>query len=230
MRLNGDNGEIWPTGNPDMTIKVKICGLSSEADVDVAVEHGADFVGFVFFGPSPRNLDISRGKQLAEHVRGRAKIVALTVNADDMLIKRITREVGPDVFQLHGSEDEARIGEISALTGCETMKVIKVETQVDAGHAFDFKDTVDHILFDAKAPKDAPVPGGNGLTFDWRTLDGISAKLNYMLSGGLTSENVAEAVRLTGAAAVDVSSGVETRPGEKDPARIRAFLQAAKGL
>jgi phosphoribosylanthranilate isomerase len=213
-----------------MTTQVKICGLMNEADLDTAIENGADYVGLVFFDPSPRCLALADARRLADHARGRTRIVALTVDADDALIERIAQEVAPDIFQLHGSETIARIEQIAALTGAETMKVIKVRTAADAETAFEFAAVADHILFDAKAPEGSPLPGGNGLTFDWRALEGIGDRLAYMLSGGLTADNVADAIRLTGAPAVDVSSGVESAPGKKDPARIRAFLQAAKAL
>ena len=167
---------------------------------------------------------------LAEHCRARAKIVALTVDADDALIHAINDSVAPDIFQLHGSESPDRVGEIARSTQKETMKAIKVETSADAEAAFNYDSITDRILFDAKAPKGAVLPGGNGLQFDWTALESVNGRLDYMLSGGLTPETVAAAIRLTGAKAVDVSSGVEVSPGKKDPVRIRAFLRAAKGL
>jgi len=218
------------SGANRVTTKVKICGLKTEADIDVAIENGADYIGLVFFDPSPRTLTIPVAARLAQHIRGRARIVALTVNAENKLIEQITNEVGPDIFQLHGGESIERVTAIAQLTKRETMKVIKVETAADAETAFTYSSIADHILFDAKAPKDSPIPGGNGLSFDWRALDGIGARMTYMLSGGLNPDNVAAAIRLTGAAAVDVSSGVEAKPGKKDPARIRAFLHAVKSL
>ena len=213
-----------------MTTKVKICGLTTEADIDVAVEYGADYIGLVFFEPSPRNVSIADGKRLAKHVAGQTKVVALTVNAHDTLIERIADAIDPDICQLHGNEDIARIAQIAALARCETMKVIKVSDRQDAEQALIYKDVADYILFDTKAPKGATLPGGNGLQFDWQALETIKCKTDFMLSGGLTPENVQQAIRLTGASAVDVSSGVETAPGHKDPMRIRAFLSAAKDL
>ncbi len=202
----------------------------TKADIDVAVDNGADYIGLAFFEPSPRNLTISDARSLADHARGRTQIVALTVDADDTLIKAIASDVAPDILQLHGSEDHGRIRQLAALSGCQMLKVIKVQTAADAERALDYGDVADHILFDAKAPEGARLPGGNGLQFDWHALDTVKGRLEFMLSGGLTAENVADAIRLTGAAAVDVSSGVERAPGQKDPARIRAFLKAAKDL
>ena len=213
-----------------MVTKVKICGLKCESDVDVAIAYGADLIGLAFFPPSPRNLTIAEGRRLADHARGRTRIVALTVDADDALIDRIKSCVAPDVWQLHGNEGVDRVREITQRSGLPAIKAIKVETRADAAEALAYADVAEQILFDAKAPKGSPLPGGNGLRFDWQVLDSVKDRLSYMLSGGLTPENVATAIRLTGAPAVDVSSGVEVRPGVKDPARIRAFLQAAKAL
>ena len=213
-----------------MSTEVKICGLSTIDDIDVAIAAGADYIGLVFFEPSPRNVSLELGQQLAEHIRGRSKIVALTVDADDELLSEIARIVRPDIVQLHGSESQERIAEVQRITGAKTLKVIKVATVDDAKNALGFDGLADRILFDAKAPPDSPIPGGNGLRFDWKVLKAVNGQLDYMLSGGLNPENVREAIELTGASAVDVSSGVEKRPGEKDPARIRAFLEAAKGV
>jgi phosphoribosylanthranilate isomerase len=213
-----------------MTIAVKICGLKTNEAIDTAIAAGADYIGLVFFGPSPRNVSISEARALAEHIAGRARIVALMVNPEDMLIKRVLREVGPDILQLHGSETPERVSSIATLAGIPIMKAIKVETARDAEHALDYNGRAEIILFDAKAPKDAVLPGGNGLAFDWHALESVKGRVDYMLSGGLTPDNVAEAIRLTGASAVDVSSGVESAPGVKDSARIRAFIAAAKAL
>ena len=213
-----------------MTTEVKICGLKSVADIDAAIAGGADYIGLVFFEPSPRNVAIEQAQQLAEHARGRSKIVALTVNADDALLATIAKKIQPDVVQLHGSENQERIAEVRRITNAKILKVIKVATADDARASLAFKDVADRILFDAKAPPDSPIPGGNGLQFDWHALEPVNGILDYMLSGGLNPENVQEAIKLTGAGAVDVSSGVEVRPGEKDPVRIRAFLDAAKSL
>lgn len=213
-----------------MTTAVKICGLSTPESIDVAIDAGADYVGFVFFPPSPRSLSLGKARELAGHLAGRAKLVALLVDADDELVEGVMREVTPDLLQLHGSETTARVAEIKALAGVPVMKVIKVETAEDAAAAHDYRGIADMILFDAKAPKGAVLPGGNGIPFDWHALEGVRDDVDYMLSGGLTPENVAEAIRLTGAPAVDVSSGVESAPGVKDAAMIRAFIAAAKAV
>ncbi|HUS96685.1 MAG TPA: phosphoribosylanthranilate isomerase [Hyphomicrobiaceae bacterium] len=213
-----------------MTVAVKICGLKTNEAIDAAIAAGADYIGLVFFEPSPRNVSISEARALAEHIAGRARIVALLVNPEDMLIKRVMREVGPDILQLHGSETPERVSSIASLAGIPIMKAIKVETAQDAEHALDYNGRAEIILFDAKAPEDAVLPGGNGLAFDWHALESVTGRVDYMLSGGLTPDNVADAIRLTGASAVDVSSGVESAPGVKDSARIRAFIAAAKAL
>jgi len=216
-----------------MTVDVKICGLSTPATMAVALEAGADYVGLVFFPPSPRTLDLATAVPLADMARGQAKIVALTVDPDDALVDAIAANLRPDIIQLHGSETPERAGEIKKRSGCAVMKAVKVATSDDAETAFAYavpNGPCDTILFDAKAPKDAILPGGNGLTFDWRALEGVAGRHDYMLSGGLTPDNVAAAIRLTGTRAVDVSSGVESAPGTKDSALIRAFLKAAKAV
>lgn len=207
---------------------VKICGLKSEAALAAALEAGADYVGLVFFGPSPRNVDIATARALASQARDRAKVVALLVDPHDGLVLEVMAQVAPDIIQLHGSETPERVAAIQALANRPVMKAIKVESAADAATALDYAGAADIILFDAKAPKDAVLPGGNGVAFDWRALAGVSDRVAFMLSGGLTADNVAEAVRLTGARAVDVSSGVETAPGVKDAELIRRFVAAAK--
>jgi phosphoribosylanthranilate isomerase len=211
------------------TTKAKICGLRTEAALEAALAGGADYVGLVFFPPSPRNITPEAAKPLAARARGRAKIVALLVDPDDALIEAVVAAVNPDLLQLHGDETPERVAEVRRRWGKPVMKAIKVATAEDASAAFAYADAVDLILFDARAPKDSTRPGGHGAAFDWSLLDGVKGRLPFMLSGGLTPDNVAEAIRITGAALVDVSSGVESRPGEKDPELIRRFLQAAKG-
>lgn len=210
--------------------RIKICGLKTTEAIDTAITAGADDVGLVFFAPSPCNLSVADARALAAHVAGRARIVALMVDPDDTLVADVAREVRPDLIQLHGSETPERTAAIAELSGIPVVKAIKVATKADALQALDYADTCELILFDAKAPKNAPLPGGNGVPFDWHALEDVGGKVDYMLSGGLTPENVAEAIRLTGAPAVDVSSGVESAPGIKDTARIRAFIEAANTL
>lgn len=211
-----------------MTTKAKICGITTREALDAAVEGGADYVGFVFFAKSPRNIGIRDAAALAEHVRGKAKAVALVVDADDEALRQIVDGMAPDFLQLHGRETPERTEAIKARFGVPVIKAIGVETAEDADLARTYRGVADIILFDAKAPKNAVLPGGNGLAFDWRILDNIRNELPFMLSGGLTAETVADAIRLTGAQAVDVSSGVERSPGVKDVALIRRFLQAVK--
>lgn len=212
-----------------MTVEVKICGLSTPETVDAAVEAGADLVGFVFFPKSPRNVSLDQAASLAARARGRAKIVALVVDASDAQLNEIVRAVDPDLIQAHGSETPERIAGIAALTGKPVIKAIRVREASDISAAAAFSDMASLILYDAKAPETlgSALPGGNGHAFDWGLLEG-ERRPAFMLAGGLTPDNVAEAIRITGAPVVDVSSGVESAPGVKDIALIRKFIEAAK--
>ena len=210
--------------------KIKVCGLSDPARVRTAVEAGADYVGFVFYEPSPRNVSTQVAQGLATLARGRSKIVALIVDADDVLIDRINAEVKPDYFQAHGSETADRSAEINARTGVPVIKVIQGSAAADVEAARAYVDVAAMVLFDAKAPEtlaDA-LPGGNGIAFDWDLLQKGGLQEGFMLSGGLDADNVAEAIAVTGAPAVDVSSGVETAPGVKDDAAIVKFIEAVR--
>ena len=211
-----------------MPADVKICGLKTEAAVDAALEGGADYIGLVFFPRSPRHVDIATGLKLADRARGQARIVALFVDPDDKVLDQIIDRIQPDFIQLHGDESSPRVKEIKRRCHVPVIKAVKVGTAVDAKRALRYDDAADLILFDSHAPKGSALPGGNGLAFDWHALDGVKDHMKFMLSGGLTPENVAEAIRLTGAKAVDVSSGVESAPGIKDPELIRRFLKAVK--
>ena len=211
-----------------MTTKVKICGLKTDAALDAALEGGADFVGFVFFDPSPRSLAPAVARDLAARARGRARTVALLVDPDDALLHRVILTVEPDLFQLHGRESPERIAAIARQFGRPIVKAISVTTADDAMVAKAYRDVTEFVLFDAKAPPASAIPGGNGVTFDWHLLDDVRGRVDYMLSGGLTADNVAEAIRVAQPFAVDVSSGVETAPGVKSPDLIRRFLAAAK--
>jgi phosphoribosylanthranilate isomerase len=213
-----------------MPVKAKICGLNSDVALAAALDGGADFVGFVFYPPSPRSLSPQAAGTLARAARGRAEIVALFVDPDDTLLADVMRELDPDIIQLHGKETPERVAEIKARWGRPVMKAVSIATRADADAALKYEGIADLFLFDAKAPPDLAnaLPGGNGITFDWRALEGVKGRVRFMLSGGLNADNVAEAIRLTGAEIVDVSSGVERRPGEKDPELIRKFLAAAK--
>ncbi len=206
----------------------KICGITTPEALDAAIAGGADYIGLVFFAKSPRHLEIARAKALAGLARGRVKIVALTVDASDETLQEIVDEVAPDALQLHGSETPERVAEIKRKFGRMVFKAIAVATAEDVKLARDYVGVADLILFDAKAPSGADLPGGNGRTFDWSVLEGVSDAIPFMLSGGLDPDNVAEAIARTHPVAVDVSSGVEMAPGVKDPERIRRFLHAAK--
>lgn len=211
-----------------MTTEVKICGLRSEPGLDAALAGGADYVGFVFYPRSPRNIDPAAARALADKARGRAKIVALLVDPDDALLDNVITTVAPDIVQLHGAETPGRVGEIARRFGKPVMKAVAIATADDVTAALEYAGHADRILFDAKPLPGEPLPGGNGIAFDWKALAGLEGRVDFMLAGGLTPGNVGEAIRLTGARAVDVSSGVESRPGEKDPNLIRRFIQAAK--
>jgi phosphoribosylanthranilate isomerase len=212
-----------------MTTEVKICGLRSEAALDAALAGGADYVGFVFYARSPRNIAPAEARPLAGKARGRAKIVALFVDPDDAQLAEVIDAVDPDIIQLHGAETPARVAEIAARFARPVMKAVSVAGAADVEDAIAYAGKGARILFDAKPlPGAAALPGGNGIAFDWQALAGLEGRIDFMLAGGLNPENVGEAVRRTGARAVDVSSGVESRPGEKDPDLIRRFLHAAK--
>jgi phosphoribosylanthranilate isomerase len=213
-----------------MSTKVKICGLKTEAALEAALDGGADYVGLVFFPASPRHVTPQAAKALADKARGRAGIVSLLVDPDDALIDAVVAAVAPDLLQLHGQETPQRAADIRRRWATPIMKAIRVQTSQDARAALAYREAVDLILFDARPPEDSTRPGGNGAPFDWRTLLGVKDQVPFVLSGGLTPDNVAEAIRATAAPAVDVSSGVERRPGEKDPELIRHFLRAAKGV
>ena len=210
--------------------KVKICGINTAEAMAAALEARADLVGLVFFPPSPRNLSLAEAAPLADYARGFAAIVALVVDADDALLARIMSEINPDMVQLHGQESPERVADIRDTFGKPVMKAIRVETAEDAKAALAFREAADLILFDAKPPKGADRPGGHGVAFDWHVLDAVRNQVAFMLSGGLTPDNVGAAIRATGATVVDVSSGVESSPGRKDPALIRAFISAAHAV
>jgi phosphoribosylanthranilate isomerase len=211
-----------------MSLLVKICGLSTRETLDVALQAGADMAGFVFFPPSPRHLSLETARELGRQAKGRAVKVALTVDADDATLANIVETLQPDLLQLHGTETVARVRDIKAKFGLPVMKVIAVETSADLAALPGYTGVADRILFDARAPKGATRPGGLGAVFDWRSLENLDLKLPFMVSGGLGADNVAEAVRVTRAGGVDVSSGVERSPGLKDPEMIRAFIRAAR--
>jgi phosphoribosylanthranilate isomerase len=211
-----------------MPLLVKICGLSTRETLDTALEAGADMVGFVFFPPSPRHLSLGTARELGKQAKGRAIKVALTVDADDPTFENILETLQPDILQLHGKETTARVRDIKAKFGLPVMKALPLETAADLAVLPGYAGVADRILFDARPPKDATRPGGLGAVFDWHVLEKLDLELPFMVSGGLNADNVAEAIRITRAGGVDVSSGVERAPGVKDPELIRAFIRAAR--
>ncbi|AMA54875.1 MULTISPECIES: phosphoribosylanthranilate isomerase [unclassified Bradyrhizobium] len=213
-----------------MSLLVKICGLSTRETLEVALDAGADMVGFVFFPPSPRHLSLEMGRDLGRQVKRRALKVALTVDADDATLDNIMDALSPDMLQLHGKESVARLRDIKQKYGRPVMKAVPVATTADLAVLPGYAAVADSILFDARAPKDATRPGGLGAPFDWHLLENLDLKLPYMVSGGLHADNVAEALRVTRAGGVDVSSGVESIPGVKDPDMIKAFIRAARAI
>ncbi|WP_018182301.1 phosphoribosylanthranilate isomerase [Kaistia granuli] len=213
-----------------MSVIVKICGLSTEATVDAALAAGADMIGFVFFPKSPRAVSLERAATLAARARGRAEIVALTVDMDDASLAEIVATVRPDWLQLHGGESVARVAEVRSRFGLPVMKALGIRGAEDLAGLPAYAAVADRLLLDAKPPKGADRPGGNGVSFDWRLLDALDPRLSYMLSGGLDADNVAEALALTRPFGIDASSGVETAPGIKDPDRIQAFIAAIRGF
>jgi phosphoribosylanthranilate isomerase len=211
-----------------MPLLVKICGLSTRETLDAALDAGADMVGFVFFPPSPRHLSLETARELGKRAGRNAVKVALTVDADDAALGNIVEALRPDLLQLHGRETTARLRDIKQTFGLPVMKAMAVETGADLAALPGYAAVADRILFDARPPKGATRPGGLGAAFDWHVLDNLDLKLPFMVSGGLNADNVAEAVRLTRARGVDVSSGVERAPGVKDVEMIRAFIRAAR--
>ncbi len=211
-----------------MTLLVKICGLSTPETLDVALAEGADMVGFAFFGPSPRNISFETARALGERVQGRAQKVAFSVDADDAFLDTVVAALKPDMLQLHGKETPARVAAVRQRFGLPVMKVLAIETCEDLAAISNYAGVADRLLFDARPPREATRPGGLGKPFDWRLLENLAVPVPFMLSGGLDAGNVAEALRITRAPGVDVSSGVERAPGAKDPDRIRAFIRAAR--
>jgi phosphoribosylanthranilate isomerase len=211
-----------------MPVQVKICGLKTPEALDVALDAGADMVGFVFFSPSPRNVGHHAARVLGERVRGRAKKVALSVDANNEQLSAVIEALKPDLLQLHGKETPERVATVRSHFGLPVIKALPIAERADLSPVRLFDKVADWLIFDARPPRDATRPGGLGRSFDWRLLEDLRAGVPYMLSGGLEPGNVAEALRITRAPAVDVSSGVERAPGEKDFDKIRAFIQAAR--
>jgi len=211
-----------------MSLLVKICGLSTRETLDAALEAGADMVGFVFFPPSPRHLSLEAAREFGSRVKHRALKVALTVDADDATLGTIVEALQPDILQLHGHESPARLSDIKRKFGREVMRAVPVEHAGDLASLPDYAAVCDRILFDARPPKGASRPGGLGAVFDWHVLENLDLALPFMVSGGLNADNVADAIRVTRAGGVDVSSGVERAPGVKDVEMIGEFIRAAR--
>ncbi len=211
-----------------MKVVVKICGLSTPEALDIALDAGADMVGFVFFPASPRHIGFEAAKRLGARVGSRAQKVALTVDATNHTLRDIVDALKPDLLQLHGRETPERVGAIRSRFGLPVMKAIPIAVRADLSPVRLYANFADRMLFDARAPREATRPGGLGNPFDWHLLQDLDLGIPFMLSGGLDAGNVAEALRITRAPGVDVSSGVERAPGQKDPEKIRAFVRAAR--
>ena len=209
-------------------MRVKICGLSTNETVDAAVAAGAHYIGFVFFEKSPRHVSLAQASKLATRIPNGVTKTALVVNASDHELDQITDQVPLDLLQLHGSENPARVEEVKARYGLPVMKAIGISDANDLDAIDNYAPVVDQLLIDAKPPKDGNLPGGNGLSFDWRLIADREWSVSWMLAGGLQADNVAEAIRLTGASQLDVSSGVESAPGVKSSEMIADFIKAAK--
>lgn len=213
-----------------MAIFTKICGINDPVAMQTAVEHGADMIGLIFYPPSPRNVMAEQAEELLRDLPSGIDRVGVFVNPETDFLDAILAKARLDLLQLHGDETPDRCRALSIYFGLPVIKAFKVSEKADLDTARDYEDIVDWLMFDAKPPKDAKLPGGNAVSFDWTIMQNARFQRPWMLSGGLTPENLAEAVKRSGASAVDVSSGVESAPGKKDPAKIRAFLKAARGL
>lgn len=211
-----------------MSLTVKICGLSTRDTLDASIAAGADMAGFVFFPPSPRHLSLGKARELGRQAKGRVLKAALTVDADDATLENIIDALQPDMLQLHGKESVARLRDIKQKFGLPVMKALAIETEADLAALPGYAAVADRMLFDARAPKHATRPGGLGAAFDWHVLENLALDLPFMVSGGLHAGNVAEALRITRAGGVDVSSGVESAIGVKDPDMIRAFIRGTR--
>ena len=211
-----------------MPVLIKICGLNAAAGLDAALDAGADFVGFVFFAPSPRHVGFEAARALGERVAGRARKVAVSVDANDALLAASVAALQPDLLQLHGRETPERVAVIRSRFRIPVMKALPISDRADLSAVRQYAQVADRLMFDARAPRAATRPGGLGMTFDWSVLENLDLAVPFMLSGGLDAGNVAEALRITRAPGLDVSSGVESAPGVKDPALIAAFVARAR--
>lgn len=211
-----------------MALDIKICGLKTDAALAAALAGGASHVGFIFFAKSPRHIDPTEAGRLRQAARGRARAVAVSVDATDAFLDGIVAGMQPDMLQLHGRETPERITAVKARYGLPVIKALPVSEAADLDAVEPYLGVADRFLFDARPPKDAVLPGGNGVAFDWRILAGLDARIDYMLSGGLNASNIGEALRLANPPGLDVSSGVESAPGVKEPVLIEKFFRAVK--
>lgn len=209
-------------------LDIKICGLKTPEAIAAALDGGASHIGFIFFPKSPRNVAPGAAGRLRQAARGRAKAVAVTVDADDAALDAIVAAMNPDMLQLHGSETPGRVAAVKARYGLPVMKALSISTAQDLASIEAFRGVADRLLFDAKAPKGSELPGGNGVSFDWSLLSALDPSVDYLLSGGLNAANVGEALRVARPPGLDVSSGVERAPGVKDPALISTFFDAVR--
>jgi len=211
-----------------MALDIKICGLKTDQAMAAALAGGASHVGFIFFAKSPRYVEPVEAGRLREAARGKALAVAVTVDASDAFLDGIVENMQPDMLQLHGSETPERVAELKARYGLPVMKALPLSEVADLDRIKPFIGVADRFLFDAKPPKGSELPGGNGVAFDWRILAGLDAGVDYMLSGGLNAANIGDALRLANPPGIDISSGVESAPGVKDPALIEQFFRAVR--
>ena len=209
-------------------LDIKICGLKTDAALGAALAGGASHVGFIFFPKSPRYVEPSEAGRLREAARGKAKAVAVTVDADDAFLDTIVAAMRPDMLQLHGSESPQRVAELKARHGLPAMKAFALREAADLAAIAPYRGVADRLLFDARPPKGSQLPGGNGVSFDWRILADLEPGTDYLLSGGVNAVNVGQALRLAGPPGFDISSGVESAPGLKEPALIEAFFRAVR--
>lgn len=211
-----------------MRLDIKICGLKTPEAVDHAVALGATHIGFIFFGKSPRHIEPADAGRLADRVRGRAKIVSVSVDADNDELDEIMAMIRPDILQLHGRESPDRVLTVKAVTGLPVWKALSISEAKDLERVDDYDGIANRYLFDAKRPKNSELPGGNGISFDWTLLAGLSERIDYMLSGGLDKDNVAEALRIAKPTGIDLSSGVESSPGVKSLQMMEEFFAAVR--
>lgn len=211
-----------------MSFDIKICGLKTPEALDAALAGGASHVGFIFFAKSPRNVSPEDAGRLRGAARGRAKAVAVTVDADDAFLDAIVAAMGPDMLQLHGGESRERVAAVRARYRLPVIKALSISAAADLDAIGPYRGVADSFLFDAKPPKGSELPGGNGVSFDWRLLAGIDPSIDYLLSGGLNAANVGEALRLASPPGIDISSGVESAPGVKDATLIAEFFRAVE--